>query len=65
MVLQVEIHLTETETITMLDIAGTCVALDANEAEAVKKGNAQYEVVSKAQLRSPLFLSLNYDSNYS
>ena len=42
---QVHITLTETETIWLLDIPGTCVALDSEEAEQVKKKNEQYQEV--------------------
>ena len=42
---QVQITLTETETLWLLDIPGTCVALDSEEAEEVKKKNKQYQEV--------------------
>ena len=41
-----EIVLSETETIYMLDIPGTCVALDSEEADTVKKSNEKYESVN-------------------
>ena len=44
--LQVVITLTETETIWMLDIPGTCVALDSEEAEEVKAKNEKYQEVT-------------------
>ena len=37
--------LNETETIWILDIPGMCVALDSEEAEAVKKRNQDYQQV--------------------
>ena len=37
--------LSETETIWILDIPGTCVALDSDEAQAVKKRNEDYQQV--------------------
>lgn len=43
---QVEIVLSETETIFMLDIPGTCVDVTTDEAETVKKTNEEYETVS-------------------
>ena len=39
--------LSETETIYMLDIPSTCVALDSEEAHVVKRNNEKYESVSK------------------
>lgn len=47
---QVEISLSETETMWLLDIPSTCVALDTEEAEVVKKNNAQYEMVRTARM---------------
>ena len=45
---QVGIVLTETETIWLLDIPGTCVALDSEEAQLVKKRNEEYQEVTCA-----------------
>ena len=42
---QVNIKLTETETIWILDIPDTCVALDSDEAQEVKKRNEEYKEV--------------------
>lgn len=42
---QVNIVLKETETIWILDIPGTCVALDSDEAELVKTKNEAYKEV--------------------
>ena len=42
---QVDIILKETETIWILDIPGTCVALDSDEAELVKTKNEAYKEV--------------------
>ena len=43
--LQVHIKLIETDTIWLLDIPGTCVALDSEEADQVKKRNETYQEV--------------------
>ena len=42
----VYIVLSESETIYMLDIRGTCVDLSSEEAETVKASNEKYEKVS-------------------
>ena len=42
---EVEIVLSETETIWMLDIPGCCVAHNSDEAETVKKNNEVYAEV--------------------
>ncbi len=41
-----EIVLSETETMYMLDIPATCVPLDSEEAETVRKNNKIYESVN-------------------
>ena len=46
MLSQVNITLSETDTIWMLDIPSTCVALDSSEAEEVKKQIEVYQEVS-------------------
>lgn len=43
--IQVHINLTETDTIWILDIPGTCVALDSDEAQVVMKRNEAYKEV--------------------
>lgn len=44
---EVEIVLSETETIWMLEIPGSCVALDSDEAETVKRNNETYAEVRR------------------
>lgn len=44
--IKVKINLRETETIWFLDIPGTCVALDSDEAQLVKTRNEAYKEVT-------------------
>ena len=41
----VDIKLSETETIWLLDMPGVCVSLESKEAEEVKEKNHQYQEV--------------------
>ena len=42
---EVEINLTETETIWILDLPGTCISVESDEAEIIKDQNARYAEV--------------------
>ena len=41
----VDIDLTETETIWLLDMPGVCVSLESEEAAAIREQNARYSEV--------------------
>ncbi|XP_066521592.1 dynein axonemal intermediate chain 4 [Hoplias malabaricus] len=52
----VDIYLTETETMWLLDIPAVCVSLDSDEAEAVKKRNSAYTELCKSRLGNDKYL---------
>ena len=46
----VDLTLTETETIWLLDMPGVCVSTESEEAESVRKKNEAYQDVSRRKI---------------
>ncbi|XP_074640566.1 dynein axonemal intermediate chain 4-like [Tubulanus polymorphus] len=51
----VDVHLSETETIWLLDMPGTCVSLESDEATAIKTKNEQYQELIKGRVGNDLY----------